>query len=29
VWHIELKDDHDRLTCVSRITMAVLAAGTA
>lgn len=29
VWHIELKDDQDRLTCVSRITMAVLAAGAA
>jgi uncharacterized protein (TIGR00369 family) len=29
VWHIELKDDQDRLTCVSRITLAVLAAGAA
>ena len=27
VWAIELTDDHGRLTCVSRITMAVLAAG--
>ncbi|MDE2417274.1 MAG: hotdog fold thioesterase [Burkholderiales bacterium] len=24
VWQIDLKDDEDRLTCVSRITMAVL-----
>lgn len=24
VWHIELSDDQGRLTCVSRITMAVL-----
>jgi 1,4-dihydroxy-2-naphthoyl-CoA hydrolase len=27
VWAIELTDDQGRLTCVSRITMAVLAAG--
>ncbi len=25
VWHIEMEDDDGRLTCVSRITMAVLA----
>lgn len=24
VWHIELRDDADKLTCISRITMAVL-----
>jgi 1,4-dihydroxy-2-naphthoyl-CoA hydrolase len=27
VWHIELSDDAGRLTCVSRITMAILAPG--
>lgn len=27
VWQIELVDDQGRLTCVSRITMAILAAG--
>ena len=25
VWHIELRNDHGELTCVSRLTMAVLA----
>ncbi len=24
VWHIELRDDEDRLVCISRLTMAVL-----
>jgi len=24
VWSIEIKDDHDRLVCISRLTMAVL-----
>ena len=25
VWQIELRDDQDRLTCLSRLTLAVLA----
>jgi 1,4-dihydroxy-2-naphthoyl-CoA hydrolase len=24
VWHIEIRDEHDRLVCVSRLTMAVV-----
>lgn len=27
VWSIELRDDQERLTCISRITMAILPAG--
>jgi 1,4-dihydroxy-2-naphthoyl-CoA hydrolase len=27
VWHIEISDEHGRLVCVSRLTMAVIARG--
>jgi len=27
VWHIEIRDEKDRLVCVSRLTMAVIARG--